>query len=89
MNDLSLEVISASISCDKKIVYCIFKEIISIDQDSAVTHGITATDTLITRTVRDVSTNPEEAERIISILSEKSVSPENLSEFIQDNILLN
>ncbi len=86
MNNSSYNIVSVHLSSDRKKIYCIFSESISIDQDSAVTHGIAATDLNRIEKVRDVSTILFNAKRVTDELVSESIAPDQLAEFIQNNI---
>ncbi len=84
MKNLNYSIIKSIISQDGKTVFFLSSSEISIEEATAVTYNISAADCCHITTVEDTSTNRDICENILNELYTKSISSENLKDFITE-----
>lgn len=70
-------------SLDSHVCYFLYKHNIQMEDDSADTYGIGASDIFESSSLNDVLTDMNSAVKLLGIIANKSVSVNSLSEFIE------
>lgn len=84
MQNLNYNILKSIVSQDGKTVFFLSSAEITIEETTAITYNISAADCCHITTVEDTSTNRDLCENILNELYAKSISYENLKEFISE-----
>ncbi|MCI7804208.1 MAG: hypothetical protein MR503_03910 [Oscillospiraceae bacterium] len=80
------EIISSALSCDKRVCYFSYRHSVQSENGLADTYGISASDISGSRSINDVMTDLNGIEKLLDIISEKSVPVNSLNDFVENYI---
>lgn len=80
------EIISSSLSCDKRVCYFAYRHSIQSENGLTDTYGISASDLSGIHSINDVMTDLNGIEKMLDIIAEQSVPVNSLNDFVENYI---
>ncbi len=80
------EIISSALSCDKRVCYFAYRHNVQSENGLTDTYGISASDISENCSINDVMTDINGIEKLLDIITEKSVPVNSLNDFIANYI---